>query len=296
MIRALSAGASMHTDDTAIEYPSSLRKLTAAGPGGRTLSFEVTGEGAAVILLPPGASGASAWRQVTRQMSLGCQTIAVNHSGYGLTESFIAVRPMTLDDEADAVLSITQNFSQPMHLVGHSFGGAVAVRLAVRAPERFKSLVLIEPASYPLLHELGESLLAREVHDVNRRFVRQVQCNELQSAFELYLAYYNGDRDAFRDLTVRAKERLLGLSSTVAAALTAVHMDVTSLADWAAVNIPTLLVRGERTDPMHRILTERMRAARPMSRLETVSGAGHLLSISHPGETARLLTAHCGRY
>ena len=288
----------MMPDDMAIEaigHANTARKRSKAGPGRRTVSFEVGGEGTPLNLLPPGASGASAWREVSRQMAGGVQTIAVNHSGYGLTQSFTSDRPMTVDDEADAVLSIMQDFSQPVHLVGHSFGGAVAVRLAVRAPEQFRSVVLIEPANYPLLGELGEPVLAREVFDVNRTFIERVQSDDVESAFELYLAYYNGERNAFRELSARARQRLLGLSSTVAAALTAVHMDATSLADWTAVNLPTLLVRGERTDPMHRVLTERMHAARPGARLEIVAGAGHLLSVSHPRETAQLIAAHCGR-
>ena len=41
----------------------------------------------------------------------------------------------------------------PIHLVGHSYGGAVALRFAMQQPERLRSLVLIEPVAFHLLRD-----------------------------------------------------------------------------------------------------------------------------------------------
>ncbi len=56
---------------------------------------------------------------------------------------------------ADAVLAHADPPSHhgPIHLVGHSYGGAVALRFAMQQPERLRSLVLIEPVAFHLLRD-----------------------------------------------------------------------------------------------------------------------------------------------
>ena len=71
-------------------------KRTIEGPSGRRISFELSGEGEPLILLPPGASPAQAWRNVSKSLTDRYLCVAVNHSGYGETQSFVGARPMTL--------------------------------------------------------------------------------------------------------------------------------------------------------------------------------------------------------
>ena len=153
-------------------------------------------------------------------------------------------------------------------------------------------MTLIEPAAYVLLDQVADAELSRQVAQVNRRFVRQVQQGEKAAAFKAYLAYYAGQPEAFDALPEADRGRLLSLSSTVCAALTAVHMDPTSLDDWQSIAVPTMLVYGENTDRMHRTLTRAMAETLPHSRLESVANAGHLLSLSHPAQTAQLISEH----
>lgn len=54
------------------------------------------------------------------------------------------------DMEADAEW-VTARLDAPTHLIGHSFGGAVALLAAARQPSSVRSLILIEPALVPLI-------------------------------------------------------------------------------------------------------------------------------------------------
>ena len=259
---------------------------------GRRISFVETGSGAAIVFLPPGASPAAAWRPVTDELKFRFKTIAVNPSGYADTESFHAEQPMSLDDEAKATLTVIAGVEQPVHLVGHSYGGAVALRLALMCPARFASLTLIEPAAYPLLEEVGEKALAAEIESVNRCYIERVRVGEPESAFRSYFEYYNGTEGAWSRLPEDTRVRLLSIADTVATALVAVHASPTKPHDCAAISMPTMLVRGSQTDRVHSRVTQLLAEAIPEARLEIVNGAGHMLSLTHPTVVARLMADH----
>ena len=53
-----------------------------------------------------------------------------------------------------------ESSSEAVHLIGHSYGGAIALQMMLDRPQRFASLTLIEAAPYPLLAEAGETDLA----------------------------------------------------------------------------------------------------------------------------------------
>ena len=61
---------------------------------------------------------------------------------------------------ADGVIGALMAGCGPMHLVGHSHGAAVALEIAIQRPDLVRSLTLIEPAVYHLLHSGSASDLA----------------------------------------------------------------------------------------------------------------------------------------
>jgi pimeloyl-ACP methyl ester carboxylesterase len=92
--------------------------------------------------------------------------------GYTDGPPWSADRPLTLDEEAAWIERWIDGAGAPVHLVGHSYGGAVALKVAQRRPERVRSLILYEPVLFRLL--TGDPLtdivaLAGEVERAGRR-------------------------------------------------------------------------------------------------------------------------------
>jgi lipase len=262
---------------------------------GRRISFEVTGSGEPIVMLPPGASPATVWRDVAKVLGRGWRTVAINFSGYGDTESFLDSRPMQLDDEGEAVFAVLANFPEPAHLVGHSYGGAVALRCCLTQPERIRSLILIEPAAYPILDESGDTELSTEVKRVNAEFVARVHAGQPALAFKDCYNYYNQSAHGWDKLPERLRNGLLSAVSTVAVGLEAIHECPTSLADCERIEQPTVLLRGEKTDPVHGALTDLLAKMIPGARHDVVSGAGHMLSLTHPHAVAGVIERHAER-
>jgi pimeloyl-ACP methyl ester carboxylesterase len=259
---------------------------------GRQISAIRSGDGPLVVLLPPGASSAAAWRAVAEILSSRFQCLAVNLSGYAKTEPFRSDRPMTLDDEAGAVLALMATHKVGIHLVGHSYGGAIAIRLAQHHAQCFSSLTLIEPAAYPMLRQAGELDLAEDVLQINRAFVARVHDGDNDAAFQTYFDFYNRGPRKWIDLSDSVKQRLLSVAHPVAAALRAVHASDSKLDYLTQLQIPTLLVAGAETDNVHAKLTKIIAQTIPNSRLEIIPNAGHMCSLTHPIELAKLIKSH----
>ena len=151
---------------------------------GRTVSYEAGGpdDGSVPLLLfqPPGASGASIWRPVEAMPQYCFRTAAVNPSGYSDTEAFAGPEPMTLRDEAALFAAaicaeLPNSRGRTAHIVGHSYGGTIALVLALAWPDLVRRLTLLDPAPYALLREAGETELAEEIEAQNRRFIATVR-------------------------------------------------------------------------------------------------------------------------
>jgi pimeloyl-ACP methyl ester carboxylesterase len=81
----------------------------------------------------------------------GDQVLFPDLYGSGNSPPWPAGRELTLADEVALLEPVFEAAGESFHLVGHSYGGAVAVRAALTHPGRFLSLVLIEPVLFGLL-------------------------------------------------------------------------------------------------------------------------------------------------
>lgn len=259
---------------------------------GRTVSYTASGDGAPIVLLPPGASPASAWRRVVEAVGSNYRSIAINPAGYGETEPVKEGTLLTVDDEAAAVLAVMSTITGKVHLVGHSYGGVIALQLALIAPERFATLTLFEPAPYAILADAGETDLAATVEDLNYAFIEDVEAGRTEKALATYIDHYNGRPGTWSDLGEKARAKLLAIAGNVSAGLSASHGNRYRLTDYAGISIPTRVAAGSATDPVHARLSELIARAIADAEPEHVPGAGHMLSLTHPAETAAVILNH----
>jgi len=103
----------------------------------------------AVVLVHGFAASAFTWRWLKAALlEAGCRTIAVDLLGYGASAR--PAEPIyTTQTQAEAVLGVMDALGvRAAHVVGHSFGGRVAMQMAVLAPDRVRSLVALAPEAF----------------------------------------------------------------------------------------------------------------------------------------------------
>jgi len=254
---------------------------------GRNVSYEAAGaEGAPLLAFqPPGASGASIWRRVAAPFQAHFRTVAINPSGYGETASFEGPAPLTVRDESAALAAVIcaeRPDDGGIHVVGHSYGGTVALVLARDWPELVSGLTLLEPAPYPLLRLAGEAALVAEISDQNQRFIAAVRAGGQEAAaMEQYMDYFNNQPGFWHSLTPEAQSKMVALADRLATGLDAVEtMDIT-MDDLARIAVPVTVTYGADTDPLHARLSALVADAIPGARLRALPGAGHMMTLTH---------------
>src|SRR5689334_14597837 len=124
--------------------------LTIQVSGSRIQYLEL-GSGEPVVLLHSSGSSSAQWHALAERLSERYRVIAPDLYGSGGTAPWPGDRPFYLECEAEIVLGLLEHIDEPAHLVGHSYGGAVALHVARLRGDLVRSLALMEPAAFHLL-------------------------------------------------------------------------------------------------------------------------------------------------
>ena len=112
-------------------------------PTGVTVSYDRYGSGPPLLLVHGGFSDhASNWEFVKEQLGQRYTVHAVARRGRGETD---ATEGHSMEDEFSDVAAMISSIDEPVFLLGHSYGGHVALGAALMVPDSVRKLVLYEP-------------------------------------------------------------------------------------------------------------------------------------------------------
>lgn len=145
-------------DDPPTEEAASValewRRTTVAG---RRATFGVGGDGPPVVFLHGWALSGRTYRDaLSRLLALPLRVLAPTLPGFGGTASLRAPKP-TIADYAHWVAQFVESvgIDEPAVVMGHSFGGAVAIKLAHDFPTKVRGLVLVNSVGGSAWRENG---------------------------------------------------------------------------------------------------------------------------------------------
>lgn len=128
--------------------------------GYKSSGYKISGnrEGCVVVLLHSSLSSSSQWLSLVKLLQPHFLCINIDLLGYGAASQVVDPDNYTLDTEVDRVMDIvnSETGEAKFHLVGHSFGGAIGLRLARQVGHRLLSLVMYEPVAFHLLDKQGD--------------------------------------------------------------------------------------------------------------------------------------------
>lgn len=254
--------------------------------------YRESGRGPPVVLLHGGGSSGAQWRGVVRLLEHRYRLVTVDHYGHGGTDPWPGPpEARTHDAEALLVRAVMDTLGGPVHLVGHSYGGGVALRLVQQAPEAVRSLVLLEPIALSILEHQGEGGLADTYREFARAFIRDARAGELERAWERFIDG-NGEPGNWACLDAAARERFIAMTEHIVSGWHANLNHATTPAECRGIALSTLLLHGERTRPHFQRIPELLAELIPQSRPQVLPDAGHMASITHPHAVAGALAAH----
>lgn len=261
---------------------------------GLRASYRTWGSGADVALLHAGGSSGAQWTEIAGTLSAAYRLIAPDLLGMGVTEPWPVKGGLTHDLQADLVAAVQQaEGAAPAHIIGHSYGGATAVRLALRYPGLVRSLLLFEPVITPLLREVGDPLWEAATR-IGRVFVESVEAGQPERGWEAFIDARNrsGTWSAMAD---QRKARFLANSAQIVEGFLSNWNNPTRLTDCRSLRMATTIVCSEQAIPEDRRLTAILHEAIPGSRYVTLAGVGHMAPLTHPDVVTRVIDEHLAK-
>jgi pimeloyl-ACP methyl ester carboxylesterase len=224
----------------------------------------------------------------------GFLSIPIDLRGHGNVNHWHGARSLSLSEEAAAILDACPD-AAPFHLVGHSYGGAVALRFALSYPERLRSLTLIEPSCFHLLKAADGGVgLLEEIRVVAEAVNRGVICGDYRSGMQTFIDYWSG-AGAWADLPDGKKTQLAQLALHIAHHFWSLIEEPTSLAAYSDIDVPTLILCGTHSPGPSRAIVRLLAEALPRARHCPIPDAGHMSPITHPAEVNRFILEHLSK-
>lgn len=256
--------------------------------GAHRLGYSDDGAGEPVVLLHSGGFTSRQWRRLRDSLLSTHRVLAPDLLGYGTSGAWPVGEPFHFHADRAAIGALLATLDQPAHLVGHSYGGLIALHAALEHPAR--SLVVYEPVPFGVLDRdadgdaLAELLRLRPTYTPDASGVDELWLSE-------FVDWWNGP-GAWAAMSEEARAAFRSVGWKLSQEVFSLVPDRTDLTSFRRIVAPTLLLGGERSPLAEQRVLDRLAAGLPHVTLKRFAGLGHMGPISHAALVNETISAH----
>ena len=248
------------------------------------------GEGPCAILGHCSSASHKEWLPLIEALKADWRVLAPDFIGYGQSDPWPIDKPFSIEADVKVLLALARKTKSKLHLVGHSYGAALALEAARKLGTRVKSLTLVEPVSFHLLR-IENRPEWKDVERLGVSVLEPVAKGDDRKAAAAFMSYWLG-RWRWWLSPERFKSAIATTIPKVALEFSIAIDAQTTLANYAEIEAPVLLIVGAKTPPPTRAVIELLSGALPYAKVETLRGAGHMSPFTHPAELNQLILDH----
>lgn len=240
---------------------------------GVSLYYEEHGAGEPILCIHGTGSSAAFWVDATHELARHGRTIVYDRRGFARSECpepFVTNVHQHTDDAAALIDALG---AAPAIVIGRSYGGNVALDLALRYPDRVRALALLEGGP----ETLSESAM-QWVADLEQELFAAAE-EDITTVAETLIRGVAGD-GAWEGFPEQARQIFTDNGPAIVAELRGGILDV-SVEQLGSIAQPTLLVAGKDSLPAFSEVTTVMAEAMPRAKVEWIEG-GHIINPAHP--------------
>lgn len=240
------------------------------------------GQGTTVLCLHSNASTSGQWRGLMDLLSPHFRVLAPDLLGAGRSAPWPVLAGAQMQHELDVLAPLIEGGDERLHLVGHSYGAALALRIAATWPERIASAVLFEPTLFPLQNQPrpGDPA-AIGIAAAAAAAMAAVDRGDLHAAAEVFIDYWMGP-GSWAAMPEARRGPVAESMRPIHQWTDAIFAEPWSLAELASLQLPVLLLGGARSPASAADLLPLLARTLPQARLQVLPGLGHMAPVTHP--------------
>ena len=218
------------------------------------------------------------WRRLKERLQDSYRVLTPDFLGSGSMPPWPDSQPFSFELDGHHIASQLEG---KFHVVGHSYGGLIALWLARQQPERILSLSVHDAVAFGVLHAVND---AEGLSDLERVATLPIFLDEQEGGgeawWEAFVDYWNGS-GSWRALPDPARAAFLERGRKVYREVRSLSLDRTPAEAYAHIQAPCQLIYGQHSPAAARRVATLIAQALPHGRLLQLSGAGHMGPITH---------------
>jgi len=242
--------------------------------------YFAVGAGEPVVMLHSSLGSKSQWTALAERLARRFRVISIDLCGHGDNSGVDAGKPFTLDDEVRLITSHLDKLVPShvrVHVVGHSWGGLVALRFAQSRRGRIASLALYDPVVFRALRD-DDTALA-EIKGLAERVAGLVMAGKRSDAAQAFVDFW-GDEGSFASFPIPAQDSMTRRVDMIPRQFEAALRWPLSPIDLRIIAVPTLLLAGARSPTVAKRIIASLSRELPNRRVRWID-AGHMGPITH---------------
>lgn len=255
-------------------------------------SIHAAAAGDPVVCIHASASSAAQWTSLVDRLEHRFRPLAVDLHGAGRSPAWRGDRPLTLADEVALLEPALAATGARFHLVGHSYGGAVALKVALAHPHWVASLTVFEPVLFSLLMADDPAQpAAREIDAVRADTSAAIDRGDRHGAGARFVDYWTG-AGTWAAMSERRRCAVAGAMDGLKAQWHAVFEEPTPRAALGRLDMPALCLVGSRSPASSRAVSRLLVRTLPRAMAVELDGVGHMGPITHAERVNALIERH----
>jgi pimeloyl-ACP methyl ester carboxylesterase len=248
---------------------------------GQKIDYLDEGAGETVVLVHSSVSGNRQWLPFIETLKDRYRVIAPNLFGYGETTPWTGSAPQTLQAQAELILALCAEVEGPVHLVGHSFGGAVALRTAALLGARAGKLVLFEPMLPYLLQQDGRHDAYAESKELAEHVKHFGALGDWMTASGRFADYWLGD-GSWAAMPEKRRAAFAGAITSCVHEFDAILGEPSTVDLCRSLTAKTMVMHDTTTRRPIREIVEILEEACSHWSFQRITGPGHMAPLTHP--------------
>jgi pimeloyl-ACP methyl ester carboxylesterase len=257
---------------------------------GVELYYELRGEGEPLVLVHGSWTDHTSWRFVVDALAETYRVLTYDRRGHSRSERSDSADTRQTDEDDLAALIEALDLA-PAHLVGNSFGAAIALGLAARRPDLARSVVAHEPPVHGISQPGSElESLIRPVLATMDEVVDDLRHGHAERGAARFVEQIAFGPGVWPTLPAETRQTMIANAATL--------LDEAADPDWGTppppppASVPVLLTDGE-TSPawFGAIVGELTATTHQLAARHTFTGAGHVPHLTHPDDLVAVVRA-----